>query len=322
MKSLLVGDLHATPEELDDCANLMALVESTANDHKVDEVCFMGDQHHTHAIIRAEVMAFYRKYFKTWKGWKQWHTKALVGNHDFAGEGHPVHAMMIYEDLVQVVDKPMFEAGRLYVPYYSDREAFLRDVNTFGGKTLISHQTYAGSRYENGFYASDGVNPDLVPQTEIVSGHIHSPQNFGKVTYIGAPRWRSLSDANLDRAIWLYDFAADGTVVSKTPFLTNDVCKKIHYILDTPDDPFDGSINSDDWRIDVKGPAGFVDDRKKRWAAMGAKVRTFYTDQAVVRVRESEGIGTAFQTYLKNHNPKHGTPVGKLAEMARDRLHV
>lgn len=327
MKSLLVGDTHATPEELDDCTHLMDLVETTADENAVDEVCFMGDQHHTHAIIRAEVMAFYRKRFKTWQS-KPWKRKALVGNHDYAGEGHPVHAMMIYEDIIHVIDAPVLEAGRLYVPYYSDHESFLHDVNDRGGKTLICHQTFSGSRYENGFFASDGINPDLVPQKEIVSGHIHSPQDFGKVTYIGAPRWRSLNDANIDRGIWVYDFADDGTVTSKTRFLTNGVCKKIHYVDDQEGNGFsfaDIDFESDpdgDWRVDITGSTAHVEAEKKLWAGRGARVRTFYTDRAVAKIKESEGIGTAFKTYLSSYTPKHSTSVDQLAAMARDRLHV
>jgi DNA repair exonuclease SbcCD nuclease subunit len=323
VKLLLVGDPHATPEELDDCNALMDFVETTALREHVDEVCLMGDQHHTHAIIRAEVMAFYRTRFKDWAAAKSWNTVALVGNHDYAGEGQLVHSMMIYDDIIHVVETPMLVDGRLYMPYYADREQFVLDAQNCGGKTLICHQTFAGSMYENGFYAQDGVNPDVFPQEAIISGHIHTPQWFGKVCYIGAPRWRSRDDANIDRNIWLYEFAADGAVVGRQGFSTNPVCRQIRSVLDTPDMPFDGVLDpSVDWRIDIQGPADFVERRKARFQIPGVKVRTFKTDKVVVRVKESEGIGNAFRTYLSNYTPKAGTPRDLLSKMAQERLHV
>lgn len=320
MRGLFIGDPHATPEELDDCEALMGLIEQAANLATVDFICFMGDQHHTHNVIRAEVMAFYRAYFKSLV--KRWHVRALVGNHDYAGEGQEIHSMMMYDEIIEVVDRPALHDGVLYMPYYSDRDAFLEDVKV-GGKTLVCHQTFDGSRYENGFYAQDGVSPLLVPQTEIISGHIHTPQSFGKVTYIGAPRWRSRDDANISRALWVYDFDAEGAVVGKTPWSTDKTCRMIRYVLDTPETPFDGVFDTkSDFRIDIQGPAAWVEERKALWGLPGVKVRSFYTDRATVRVRESEGIGTAFHTYLDNYTPKGGTDRARLAEMALERLHV
>lgn len=320
MRGLFVGDIHATPEELGDCEVLMNFVEEIAEREEVDEVCFMGDQHHTHNIIRAEVMAFYRARFKAWRQ-RRWLTRALVGNHDYAGEGHPVHAMMIYEDIINVVDRPLLVSGRLYLPYYADREKFVVDAQA--GHTLICHQTFEGSMYENGFYAQDGVDPARLPQKHIISGHIHTPQGFDRVKYIGAPRWRSRDDANIDRYIMLYEFTDEGDVVDYVGFSTNDVCRQIKYVLDTPAMPFGGDLDPKvDWRIDIQGPADFVESRKALFQRPGVKVRTFKTDKVVVRVKESEGIATAFHTYLSNHTPKAGTSKERLAKMAAERLHV
>lgn len=318
MKVLFVGDIHAVPEELDDCYALRALVEKIVVEQGVDIVVLLGDSYHTHNIIRAEVMAFYRQWFKEWK--LRAKIVALVGNHDYAGEGHPVHAMMIHEDQIKVIDKPCQLGAVLFMPYYSDRVKFVDDANRFPeSRVLVCHQTFVGSRYENGFLAEDGVDVTRIPQDTVISGHIHTPQSFDHVTYIGAPRWRSLSDANIDRAIWLYDFGPAGNVVSKTPFDTGGVCRQIRYVEITPAEPFDGSPDpACDWRIDVRGPSDFVAEQKKRF--VGFKVRTFITDRQIARVRESEGIGNAFRRYLKDYTPKGGTPLDVLEQMAAERL--
>ena len=326
-KVLFVGDVHATPEELGDCTKLFELIERVALERQVDEVCLLGDSYHTHQVIRAEVMHFYRTWFKRWKP-LPFLVRTLVGNHDYAGEGNLVNAMEIHEEQVEVVDRPVNLAGRVYVPYYADREKFVADLNAVGGlvegQTLICHQTFHGALYENGFSAEDGVDAGLLPQKEIVSGHIHAPQTFGKVTYLGAPRWRILTDANVDRAIWLYEFDDLGHVLSKTSFDTGGVCRRIHHRELKPGGPLlPKYLNpKDEWRIDIYGPQPFIDQNEPLLRAGGIRVRTFCTDRPNAKVSESVGLGQAFRTFLDGFTVRHGTPKHELLTMAQARLHV
>lgn len=325
-KVLFVGDVHATPEELGDCDKLFEMIECVAIAEGADEVCLMGDAYHTHQVIRAEVMNFYRSWFKRWKD-KPFRVVTLIGNHDYAGEGNRIHAMQIHEEQVVVVDKPWMDQGRMYMPYYSDREKFVADANDIyrdAPSVLICHQTFHGALYENGFLAEDGVDPDKLPQLYVISGHIHAPQSFGKVTYIGAPRWRILTDANTERAIWLYTFSDHGKIESTKPFDTGAVCRKIYHHIETPNgellpkylDP------KDDWRIDIYGPQTFIDQREGVLRAGGVKVRTFCTDRPTSKVSEAEGVGTAFRKFLDGFTVRHGTPKDELLNMAQARLHV
>ncbi len=323
MRLLLVGDIHATPEELEDVSMLRDLVNFITFAEQIDVVVLLGDSYHTHNIIRAEVMAFYREWFKSFKKSTTTQMLALVGNHDYAGEGHPVHAMLIHEDQIKVVDKPEQLGGLLFMPYYADRAQFVADAQVANTQTLICHQTFVGSRYENGLAALDGVDPKLLPQKTIISGHIHTPQSFDNVTYIGAPRWRSLSDANVDRAIWVYDFDPYGQVRKKFPIDTGEKCRQIKYVRVTPENPVEAPLDSKhDWRVDIYGPALFVAVQKKLLSGPGVRVRTFATDKPASRVRESEGIGSAFRKYLQGYEPRHGTPTEVLEQMAKERLGV
>ena len=302
------------PEELADCEALMQMVDRVAREEAAEDVVVLGDLHHTHNVIRAEVMAFWLKFVagKT----------LMVGNHDYAGEGSDIHALMAYTLQARVVDHPILDHGVVFMPYYSDREKFVSDARKWGGKTLVCHQTFHGAAYENGFLAEDGVDPNMLPQEAILSGHIHTPQSFGKVTYLGAPRWRTLSDANVDRAIWLYEFDDEGRVLNKTAFDTGDTCRQIRYIQLTPETPLLPKYldPKHDWRIDVRGPTDFVEQWLKVLAPMGARVRAFRTDKPTALVRESEGIDKAFDTYLTNWVARHGTDVEKLRTMAKERL--
>lgn len=320
MKVLLVGDVHATPDELDDCQALVDFIAKTAKAHDA-QVLFLGDQYHCHNVIRVEVLAFWRNAFRQLMR-AGLNVASLVGNHDLGAEsGDPrVHAMLAHEEQITVIDKPLINGNVLFLPYFHDNDEFL-DACKMGGRSVICHGTFWGSQYENGFYAPEGIDPDKVPQDTIISGHIHLPQEFGKVHYVGAPRWRSLSDAGTDRALWLYDFD-DGKVVSKQSFDTGEVVRQIRYVLDTPEAPFDGVIDpKHDYRIDVKGPASFLETRKALLAGPGVKLRTFNTQRSVGPVRESEGIPFAFAAYLAKSVSKFGTPNEVLASMAKERIH-
>lgn len=320
---LHVGDVHAVKEELGDCENLINLVIDTALQNSVKLILFEGDQYHTHAIMHVEVMAFWKKAFKTLKG-HGLTPMCIVGNHDMPGvDGSVAHAMLAHSEECFIVDSPVVLGGNvLLLPYMSDHQKMVDTCAQYAHcPTLVCHQTFAGSTYENGFYASDGIDPELLPQTTIISGHIHTPQSFGKVFYTGAPRWRTLSDANVDRAIWVVTYKEDGKVENKKPFDTGSVCKQIKFAVDTPESPVELPLDSRHaWRVDIKGPPEWVERRKLELSSSGARVRTFSDSGPSSAIRESEGIEKAFRKFLGAYRAKHGTSLDRLSKMAEDRL--
>jgi DNA repair exonuclease SbcCD nuclease subunit len=320
---LVVGDIHSTPEELADCKALMDFVVCTALKEGVTDVLLLGDVYHTHNVMRVEVLAFWRDVFREMKALGL-RVVVLVGNHDFAGEGLPIHSLLAHEDQAVVIDRPTWFENALLMPYMSDRGAFVEAcVGARRAPTVFCHQTFEGSTYENGMYAPGGVDPNLLPQENVISGHIHTPQSFGRVTYIGAPRWRSLADADVERAVWVYELNEDGRVSGRQAFDTGSVCRQIKYRLDTPDDPIQVVLDPQhDWRIDVKGPSDWVQARKAELAGPGIRLRTFVTDTQGPRLKESDGVGVAFGKFLGSFTARHGTATARLAEIARERLHV
>jgi DNA repair exonuclease SbcCD nuclease subunit len=321
-KLLLIGDVHAVPSELDDCRALIGLVKEVAIKHQA-EVVFMGDQYNSHNLINTEVLWFWRDTFNSLcKVVPKVH--ALVGNHDRSGANQLTHSMIAHENSIHVINEPSVIGEHIScVPFYDDNTTFVKEANATGGKTLLCHATFTGADYGGGFYAPDGIDPNLLRHNTVISGHIHSPQAFGKVTYIGAPRWRTLTDANLERAIWLYEFDETGGFVSKTPFDTGTVCRQIKTAEDTENFPIQLPLAPNmDWRIDIRGTAAYIEKRKAEIAGPGVKIRTFKTSSVSHAVKESEGIQTAFKGYLSKFHAKHGTSREQLAAMATDRLHV
>lgn len=318
---LVIGDVHSTAEELEDCEKLIELVIDTANAQKVDHVLFMGDIYNSHNVMRVEVMAFWRRTFQTLNvaGIK---TYVLVGNHDYGGEGLKIHSLMAHEEQVQVVNAPLsLFPNVMMVPYVSGNETFIQTCKEAGGTTLFCHQTFTGAKYENGMFAPDGVEPDEIPQEYVISGHIHLPNSFGKVTYVGAPRWRSLADADVERAIWIYSFDEQGRPRGRESFDTGKACRQIKCLTDSPEKPIDIKLDPNtDWRIDIKGPSDWITKRKAELAGPGVKTRTFCTDHRTPVLKESDGIDKAFQKFLENYTPKFGTANTRLQELARARI--
>ena len=325
MKVIIVGDMHVVPDELKDADAVLSLILKTAKEQGASQVWFTGDQHHTHSVIRVEVMNWWRQAFATLAS-HELTSVALVGNHDQHNPGSPVHAMQAYKDMskVYVVDHPqLIEPNVLAVPYVHTEKEFVEACNEYKqAKTVFCHQTFDGARFENGFYAPDGFDAKKAPQDHIISGHIHSQMEFDSVWYVGSPRWRTLGDANQERHIWLVEFSEDGSVISRTGIYTGDVCRRFHHMTDTPDNQVDVAIieKPHRWHVDIKGPADFCHARKAVLKAAGARVRTFPEHVSTRDVKESDGIDVAFGKFLDVFVAKNGTDSSVLKKMAQDRL--
>jgi hypothetical protein len=139
---------------------------------------------------------------------------------------------------------------------------------------------------------------------------------------VGAPRWRTLSDANVERAIWVLEFE-HGRLTNRRPYSTGSVCRQIKHLVDSPSAPVPLPLDpAHQWRIDIKGPPDWCQARKSELKAAGARIRTFPDQAKQARVRESEGIEKAFKTFLGAYQAKHGTSREALELMAKERLNV
>jgi DNA repair exonuclease SbcCD nuclease subunit len=302
MKWLFVGDVHATVQELGDCEKLIDLIlEKTDLD---TEVVFLGDQYHTHATLRIEVVDFWNRALKRVKE-KSQGVVLVVGNHDMPNDSsQKVHSLLANNtDGMFVVDGPFKRFGIGFLPYYHDRDQFVEEANNLGTATIVCHQTFDGAKYENGFFAKDGVDPNLLKAKHIISGHIHTPAQFDKVTYVGAPRWRTASDANIDRHLHLYKSSPNGTLelIEKIP--TGTHCRKILHATVYEDGTYEGrtdSLEGDILQIDIVGSKEFCDTKKAELAASNHRIRTFPKSEKTIKVRESDGIDVAFVKYVSN----------------------
>ena len=321
MRDLVVSDIHATPDELKDVDALMRLILESIKTHRPKRTIFLGDLHHTFAVTNVKVMGFYREWFKQLNPLTD--VIALVGNHDMPGTGaQNPHALLAYEDLVKVVDTPIRLGDSLFLPYYADHAEFHKAVDEVVAfyknkatpiERIYCHQEFNGAAYDNGFFAPHGADPEKMP-VPTISGHIHTPQKLGKVWYPGAPRWRTVSDANIDRHIYLLDERGDVAIP------TGDHCKRIwttKIVEGGPDVKAPPKNDKDDFRFHVEGNPAYVAivvaDIKR--LNPRAKVSEILKDKRI-HVRESDGIDVAFKKYATKFLSKNGTPPERLWERA------
>lgn len=319
---LFVGDPHAVVEELEDCRQLAGLVWGQAKQHEAT-VLLAGDLYHHHSIIHAEVQLFWHDFLDDLQD-DGVRAIILKGNHDGPTYKTRATALLAHAHQATVVTEPYEKDGILFCPYTTTENLIHWSEEHSQCNTLICHTTFDGSVYENGFFASDGVDPSLIKQKQIISGHIHTPQEFGKVWYPGAPRWRTLHDANIDRALWVLDFDNQGNLVSRTPIDTGKVCRRLFHMTDTPSTPIHYTpVANAEYRVDIQGPQKWIDERKPVFEALGARVRTIRTDaRTEARVRESDGVSVAFGKWVDRFEPRYGTPRETLLRRARGRVSV
>lgn len=308
---LLVGDPHAIPSELDDCQRLVDLIAN----HTFDRVVFLGDQHHTHGVVHLSVVSFWRRAFERLGGSRR--VVFLVGNHDkeLRHAAHPGCSVAeVYRDVATVVTPSAVIDGIGFLSHFPDPEEFVREANSLDTATLICHQTFVGALGDAGFVMPDGVDPEALLQRHVISGHLHTPQSFGKVWYPGAPRWRTLSDAPVtDRHVWLVTFD-HGIEIHREPVSTSDACRPVRSVEDSQESPVDleSLTPGVDWRVTVVGTPTYVVARKSAFVGR-AKINVRYVRESAPKVRESDGPERSLRTFLSTFDPPRGTSRERLS---------
>jgi len=313
---VVVGDPHVTHDDIEDCRRMFQIIERTVDEWSPSHVIFLGDMHHTHSTVRAEVLSFTQE--KLGNLSKKAKVVLIVGNHDMPLSCDIEHnTIWPYANVARVVDKKTYLSSLDYddtmvfaIPYCHSEEMWNEQVGSIPSKALVfAHQSFDGFHYENGTAIKDGYQ---VPEhIKVISGHIHSPQKRGNVTYVGAPRWRHLGDADVEqRYLYVYD---KGMLVHKEPMWKEDGSgvKRIVKITSTQENPYtkEVDIKNADITVSIEGDKNFIAEEKKRWKNK-AKIKTteITKEKAIKTVSESKGVSQSFVDYLKERLTKSQLP--------------
>ena len=226
------------------------------------------------------------------------------------------------------VVEPMVWYDFVMVPYQGRNEDFVKIMRSHSNKRAIVHQSFQGRNLRQGFTRPQRrLDPDLIPQTHVVSGHIHKPQRLGdKIWYPGSPRSRTFGDANTERAIYVCEYN-DSQVgpVSTVAVPTNTHCRSIFALEDRPGAPVEvpglpQGAPQPRVHVDVYGPRNTSCARKSELEGHGYRVRTFPDQTRKARIRESDGIAVAAQKYVEAYVPRNGSAKPELERLVKERL--
>lgn len=235
MLILRLGDPHVQHNNISESHKLMEFVYTMCVDHKVDRVEILGDLHHTHGIIRLEVLEFWEHWLR--KLVEKFQLVALVGNHDLRNpHDNTSYSMSTHRfgSGEYIISKPELMGIYGYLPYIHDKDTFVKEANKLvdiGAKVLVCHQTFFGAKFESGMFAPDGIDVSLINCPLIISGHLHSRQKFANIIYPGTARWLTQSDANEPKGLWLVEHDnIDGHIIKEKYLDTSTICTPIFNI--------------------------------------------------------------------------------------------
>jgi len=306
VKILRVGDPHVMVSNLKDSQKLMDFICKTAVDRDVNCIEFLGDLFHTHAVIRMEVIDFWKRAFEQIETLLYIECRVLVGNHDQPGskeKEQEMNALNIFKDKegewFTIINEPMILKNIAYIPYMSSEEAFLEASSDLYKKgatgLLVAHQTFTGATYENGFFSQEGIEPEKVSQDQIISGHIHKSQEIGKCLYPGTPKWDTMSDANQPKGIWIFEHDETGKYQGKEFISTKEIV--------TPITSYDVKEGDELPELNPDARNYIILEGKSAWIT---KTKKLFKDIAQIKVKPTDRISTVnkdnsatLETYLE-----------------------
>lgn len=319
MKILRLGDPHTKIGNLEESENLLHFVLDQAIRRQVDRIEILGDLFHSHAVIRLEVLDFWTNWLGTLS--EVFETVVLVGNHDTnMNINENLNALSVFDKLkkknLKIVESTTVLKPFAYMAYERSNEKFVKNANyladEFGATVLVCHQTLQGSRYENGFYAPDGVDSSLISPkySKIISGHIHSKQEFGRVIYPGTAKWDTASDANLPKGITIFNHDdVTGEILNVEFLSTEEICTPIREYVwkEGEEEP----IISEKARNSVRliGSSEWISKQKKKLNGK-ASISVKITDKA--KVKERQYVNSMEQFILKYFTPVQGMDKEKI----------
>jgi len=294
MKILRVGDPHVMISNLSESEKFLDFIFKVAEQNKADAIELLGDATHNHAVLRQEVLDFWRRKLILLSTLNI-PVIMIAGNHDFCGDKTTEGKFSSISNFsgiknIEIVNTSLIKDygnGVIigYRAYTSNPELFLKDaaeMKAKGVNLLVAHQTFTGATYANGFFAEDGIDPALVPQDRLISGHIHSEQQIGKCWYPGTGKWDNANDANLNKGIWLCTHTENG--YSKKFVSTEGVVTAIKkYTLKEGDETPELNPNDKNY-LELEGTNAWIVQTKKKFKdTANLQIKAVPTDTRVTQ---------------------------------------
>jgi predicted phosphodiesterase len=148
----------------------------------------------------------------------------VAGNHDYEDAPIPYFSFLSRLNGVRFITKPMVKVlggvGQvLFLPHTRDYKRDWKDVNfDVDYHWIVAHNTFAGATLDNGHKISGGIPTSIFKRNKnIIAGDVHTPQQSGPVTYIGAPYTIDFGDDYEPRLFLIDDTRRVRELPSKGP---------------------------------------------------------------------------------------------------------
>lgn len=240
--AVVISDLHFNLPNLEIATEALKAARRKASTLQVPLI-IAGDLQDTKAIIRAEVANRLISIFKLDR-MSKYNTYLLIGNHDLINEKGHDNALNYLDDHLVLIDQLDCDPEFSLIPYFSDAEDFKVAISKIPkGSIIIMHQGVKGAAMGDYIVDKTSIDPELLKDYTVISGHYHRHQTIGTVTYIGSPYTTSFGEAN-DGPKGFLILNEDGT-------FTREILNfRKHVILETEYENFDtlvtGNVNPGD----------------------------------------------------------------------------
>lgn len=218
MFTLIVGDPHVRPSNLSDFQEFTAKTIEIAKNNKCQRVVILGDVFNDHSHLHVRCVKAVADWLDALVAAVTGTVHVLVGNHDKTSGADSVtldHALYPFKGRhprLIVVDSPVSEGDRAYLPHLSDLD-FNRTVEEIPQSVRLgfAHQEISGCKL--GVRISTSLSQWSHPGI-LVCGHVHERHIVGRVHYVGTPMAHSFAEAEEKGLTLLNDDTLEMTFVS------------------------------------------------------------------------------------------------------------
>lgn len=300
MKILEIGDLHfgekGNSEKFNtQVLNFLSWAVEQAHKHNVDAIVQFGDYYHTRHEINTETltMGIHGAQLLEASGID---TYALLGNHDLHYLNRlDVSSLNALRRIINIIDEPTMIGDDVYVvPWVNDEFVWQAAVNNHNeAKYLFGHFEFNGFKVNDGYEMEHGLSAsELKGYTRVVSGHYHSTQTKGNVTYLGTPFPITMNEANEQHGIFILDTETDEHTFIEYPVMkvVSVPYTRINDVLEM--DPDNTSVRIE-FPDDLEDETLIGDCTKRLMDAGFSEIKTKYTNKKARTLLESEAVEIA-----------------------------
>lgn len=222
---LVIGDPHFTSTNTRETDCLTSEVVRIINENdEISNIVILGDTLDRHETVNTNVLFRVEQFFNDILNTRECiKLYVLIGNHDipnnkiYMSEVHPFKRWE--DDKLYIINKTRLvdidNMKFLMVPYVPPgrfNEA-IKDVEYGTYRCIFAHQEFKGCKMgSSGLISEHG--DDIIPDIDIISGHIHERQRIGKLYYPGTPYQTNMGETT-DKSISLLRFLDNDIVETR-----------------------------------------------------------------------------------------------------------